>query len=458
MGGRWQVQFPKETQNNLRNFFFDGVFASASDAIILTYLTLYLLALGASNAQIGWVNSLASIAAVLLLLPGAMLVDRFGKRKQTVLIAGGWLGRLPLLLMALIPFFAKGSAAIYIVIALKVVMDGARNLALPAWVSMTADIVPLSWRGRFFGNRNLVMGISAMAITLIIGEVITRLGTPGGYQWSMGIAFAVGMLSTYYFSRLNEPKGSKAQISPSRYSVRALRSTLQGDQTFLVFCIYTALWTFSLNTAGPFFSVYHVQTLGATASIVGITTIVTRISAMPALRFLGGLADKWGARKLTLVSGFLVPVLPFLWLFIKSPWGVVPINILSGVFWAGYSLATFNLLLEVSPDDQRARYSAMYQIAVAASAAMGAAVGGLVANQWGIPVLFVISGIGRFSSALFFLVGLYRRQPAIKNMAEESISDPVAQGDAPEGRVDDPIIESKPENPTPLPVLESDED
>jgi MFS family permease len=299
-------------------------------------------------------------------------------------------------------------------------MDGARNLALPAWVSLTADIVPLAWRGRYFGNRNLVMGISAMVIILFIGELITRLGTPSGYQWAMGVAFAVGMLSTYYFSRINEPKASETQVSPSRYSIGALRSTLRGDRNFLIFCIYTALWTFSLNIAGPFFSVYLVQTLGATASIVGLTTIVTRISGIPSQRFFGPLADKWGARKLTLVSGFFVPILPILWLFISSPWGVVPINILSGIFWGAYNLATFNLLLEVSPNEQRARYSAMYQIAVATAAAIGAAIGGLIANQWGIRVLFVISGIGRFSSALFFLFGLYRRWPSTVNYPESS--------------------------------------
>ena len=442
-GGRWLVEFPRETQQNLRNFFYDGVFASASDAITLTFLTLYLLALGASSADIGWLNAISSIAAVILLLPGAMLVDRFGQRKKTVVIAGGWFGRLPLLLMALIPFFAKGSTAIYILIALKVVLDGARNLALPAWVSLTADIVPLSWRGRYFGNRNLMMGISAMIVTAIIGELITRIGTPGGYQWAIGLAFAIGMISTFFFSRINEPATSEKHPSTSRYSLKALRSTLQGDRKFLVFCIYTALWTFSLNTAGPFFAVYHVQTLGATASIVGITTIVTRISALPAQRFLGRLADQWGSRKLTLVSGFLVPILPFMWLFIHSPWGVIPVNILSGVFWAGYNLAVFNLMLEMSPDQERAKYSALYQIAVAGAAAIGAAFGGMVANQWGIPVLFVISGVGRFLSALFFLVVLYRKMPEADSVTPFSeIALPSPESTNPTGEI--PLPEEAP--------------
>ena len=50
MGGKWAVTQPAEVQHNLRSFWFDGLFASASDAILLTYLTLYVLQLGANEA------------------------------------------------------------------------------------------------------------------------------------------------------------------------------------------------------------------------------------------------------------------------------------------------------------------------------------------------------------------------------------------------------------------------
>lgn len=87
-GGKWAIEFPKETQRNLKYFFFDGVSASASDSIVTTYITLYLLALGASSASIGLMASLASMSAVFLLIPGAVLVDRTGKRKEIVLVSG----------------------------------------------------------------------------------------------------------------------------------------------------------------------------------------------------------------------------------------------------------------------------------------------------------------------------------------------------------------------------------
>ena len=153
-GGAWAVQLSGATQRNLRSFFFNGFFTSASDSIVLTYFPLFLLALGASTADIGMMTALASLSASLLLIPGAMLVDRIGQRKRIVLISGGYSSSIILLLIALSPLVLTTPASIFIAIALKVIMDGLRNFALPAWVSMTADVVPLSWRGRFFATRN----------------------------------------------------------------------------------------------------------------------------------------------------------------------------------------------------------------------------------------------------------------------------------------------------------------
>ena len=60
------------------------------------------------------------------------------------------------------------------------------------------------------------------------------------------------------------------------------------------------------------------------------------------------------------------------------------------------------MLLTIAPEEQRARYSAMFQIAVTISRALGASVGGLITNRWGIPLVFVISAIGRAVGAGYF--------------------------------------------------------
>src|SRR5512136_2188253 len=92
-GGDWALELPGKTRQNLRWFWYDGLFSSASDNIIITYLSLYVLALGATRAQIGIMSALSSLSATLLLLPGAMLVERFSHRKEITLLFGWGLAR-----------------------------------------------------------------------------------------------------------------------------------------------------------------------------------------------------------------------------------------------------------------------------------------------------------------------------------------------------------------------------
>src|SRR5512145_288817 len=108
-GGDWAINQPPPTRRNLIWFWLDGFFASASENIVVTYLVIYFLALGATQAQIGLMSSISSLAAAALLLPGAMLVERYGRRQKIVLLSAG-VGRLALLLIALMPLFIQPPA------------------------------------------------------------------------------------------------------------------------------------------------------------------------------------------------------------------------------------------------------------------------------------------------------------------------------------------------------------
>lgn len=412
MGGGWAERHPETTQKNLRAFFFDGVFSATSDNITINYLVLFVLALGASRAQIGLLTALASLAATLLLIPGAILADRTGKRKWIVLVFGGGVARLMILLLALLPFAFAGQTVIYIAIGLKVIQDGMANLSLPAWVSMTADVVPLKWRGRYFGTRNLVMGVAGMLITYLAGALITGVGGVEGYQWALGAAFVLGMVATYSYSRIQEPSVMAVAAGSAAYRPKALWSLLTSNRNFFTYWGYTALWNLSLNIAGPFFTVYLVQDLKGTATMVGLMAIVSSLAGIPSQRFWGALADRWGARRVQDITGFLIPLLPLAWVFITAPWQAIFINVFGGILWAGYGLASFNFLLEMSPTEERARTSALYQIAVAISTSLGAAIGGLIANRWGIVPLFMLSFMGRLIAAVIF--NRFVKQPTTK--------------------------------------------
>lgn len=395
-GGNWSIQLPASVQKNLRWFFSDGVFSSASDGITVNYLTLFVLSLGASRSQIGLMTALASLTATLLLLPGAMLADRWGKRKLIAVLSGGTVSRLCLLLLVITPFFFKGPSAVMVAIGIKVIADGFANMGLPAWTSLTADIIPISWRGRYFGTRNTIMGFVAMGTTLLAGQLITSLGAPSGYQWAIGVAFMFGVVSTFSYAHIHEPETIGPCQAQFSYSPASIWKSLKADRNFLAYLVFSLVWSFSLNIAGPFFAPYQVQVLNSSAAMIGLVGIAASLSGLPAPRIFGQLSDKWGPRRVQLLTGLLIPLLPLAWTLTTQPWHGIPINIFSGFLWAGFGLASFNFFLTLTPPEQRARYSAINQATIAIASAGGAALGGVIATHWGYLPLFILSGLGRY--------------------------------------------------------------
>ncbi len=411
-GGSWSEQLPKDIRDNLRWFFFDGMFASAGDAINITYVPLYILALGASSEQIGLMASLSNLTATLLLLPGAMLADRLGKRKAIVLLGGGGISRLMLFLLALTPLVFPGAAVVYVAILFKVILDGFQNLSLPPWTSLVGDVVPIAWRGRYFASRNIVMGVTNMLATLLVGQLLTHMTGPSGFQVVLVIALLVGLVSTFSYAHIREPVRATVTQDLHAYSPAGLWSSLKADSNFAIFCLFNLCWNFSLNVAGPFFNIYLVQDLHATGLIVGITTMVSSLTGLPAQRWFGQLSDRWGPRRIQLLTGLLIPILPLAWVFTTAGWHTIPINILGGFLWAGFNLASLNFLLLLVQPAQRARFTAMNQIAITLASAVGAAIGGVIAGRFGYHSVFILSGIGRLLSMVIFIRFVHQPKPA----------------------------------------------
>jgi len=401
-GGSWANQLPPQNRRNLRWYFSDGTFSTASDSIPITYLALYILALGASKAQIGLLSALSALMATLLLVPGAILAERLHKRKLIVLLSGGGLYRLSFPLLALLPFFIKGPAIVPVAIGIKVLADGFTNLSYPAWMSMTADIIPMAWRGAYFGNRNLVTSIAGLVVVLVIGQLITGMGSPIGYQIALGIGLLFGAAATFSYAHINIPETTSVLTSQT-YSLSGVLKSLRTDKNFMAYIVFAMIWNGAINIAGPFFGAYQVQDLKSTAAIVGIVTIASSLAAIPAQKWFGQISDRLGPYRVMLVSGFLIPFLPWMWIFTSQPWHAIPVNAFGGLVWAGFNLAAFNFLLSMAPSDQLPRYSAMLQIAVSISVAIGATLGGWIATQWGYHAVFLVSGIGRLVGILIFI-------------------------------------------------------
>jgi MFS family permease len=390
---------------NLRFFWLDGLFAAASENFYISYVVLFALSYGATNGQVGELTAVANLLGALALFPGAKLIEIVGKRKPVVVWSGGGVARFMLLLLALFPLFVtKPLAAIAIIVVLNGIRAFAANLSNPAWTSMVADIVPDSIRGRYFGSRNMAMGITALLIVPLAGRIINtgneEWGGVTGYQMVLLLAFAVGMVSTALFQKIKEPEPSDSIVH--KHQKGDLRKAISHSPGYLGMVVSAFVWNLALQVAAPFFNVYLVEAFGASTATIGILIGVSSLTALFGQRVFGKLLDTRGSIWVQMVCGFIIPVLPFAWMFITAPYQVGFINALGGFVWAGYNLATFNLLLILTPEEQRPRAVALYQTAVFFSAVVGPLLGGYLADAVSFKLLFGLSGLGRLTGMIIF--------------------------------------------------------
>ncbi len=394
----------------MRYFLFDGFFSTASDSFYLTFVPLFALAYNASGGAIGLMTAAANLVGTIALFPGAKIADVIKRRRPLIVASGGGVGRLVLIVLVFLPFLAiSPAAAVVVIIAVNAVRAFTGNLGSPAWTAFTADLVPPVMRARYFGNRNTMMGVAALFFAPIAGWLISAGNRAHsmprlGYQVVFFLALVLGMASTYCFNHIPEPERAPAPKQRRRHrSLRSLRLSMRANRSFMGFVASAFVWNLALQVAGPFFNVYLVTGLGGNDAQVGIATGVSNLTNLIGLWVFAYLAERRGNYWVQKITGFLIPLMPLAWVFAAHPWHIYLINTMSGFLWAGYNLSNFNLLLEYTPESERARAVALFQSVVFGSAVVGPIVGGYLADVASYRLVFLLSAIGRWLAAFLFV-------------------------------------------------------
>lgn len=388
----------------MRAFWWDGFWANVPETVLANYLGLYIIAFGASTAQVGLVASLSSLFAAVALVPGARFVETVGHRKRIVLISGGGIARIALFGLALVPFFAGGDTAVWLVIALVSIRGFAGYFALPAWTSLVADIVPMGIRGRFFASRNFGMSLTALATAPIAGLILDRYSGLGGWQIVWLLAFATGAASTWCFAGIPDT-APHADVTARASSAdqRGVIADVLADRNFMMYLAGTLIWNVGLQAAGPFFNPYLAKNLHASGLMIGFLSAIMAVTGLAGLAWLGRLMDVRGTKWMMVATGLLIPLLPVCWFFVSEPWQVIPINAAAGILWAGNGIATLNMVMVMAPQEKRARYAAAFQAVTFAGAFAGPLLGGQIIGFIGFKAVFGFSAIGRMAGTLILL-------------------------------------------------------
>ena len=391
-----------------RWFYWDGLTANASDTVVQQFLSIYAIALGASNTQVGLIAIANGLAGALALYPGARIADRVASRKRVVLIGAAGIGRLTVLAMALAPVFLRDpSQAVYALIALTFLRWLAGSTSHPSWVGLLADIIPIDLRRFYVSQRMLGMTIVGAFAAPAAGFGIRAIGGIEGFQWIFAAAFAFGIASTYCYARIPEPPRPSAAERP-RGSIREMLA----DGFFTRYLAATFMLHTTTMIVGPFFAAYLVRDLGATTAEVGVLATVDLGAAVAAQLALGFVVSRYPTERLVRIVMFTSPLIPFVWLFAQTPWHAAIPHLIGGASWAVYNVVSFNLLMEYAPPKNIPRYAATHQMTVLVASFLGPTIGTVIVATWGIRAAMVISSAGRVIAAGMMFLPVRQSTPA----------------------------------------------
>jgi EmrB/QacA subfamily drug resistance transporter len=178
-----------------------GAFVTSLDVVVVaTALPTLRTHLGASLSDLEWTINAYNLAFASLMLTGAALGDRFGRRKLYVIGLG-------LFTASSIACATAGSAGA--LIASRTVQGAGAAIVLPLSLTLISEAFPLEKRGTAIGIWGGITGLGVATAPLLGGAIIQGLS----WQWIFWINVPIGVVSAVASAvMLTESRGPRPRL------------------------------------------------------------------------------------------------------------------------------------------------------------------------------------------------------------------------------------------------------
>ncbi len=404
---------------SMRASLDDGISHAVMMGAGENYLGPFGIFLRASTLQVGLLATLPQLFGAVMQWVGAQKMDRLRSRRRAIL-TGATTQALTFIPMALLSFlFEKNALSILCLLVLLMIYHGANGTVVPVWNSLIGDLVPADIRGRFFGHRNRLTGISTFVALLLAGfilHVFERAGlSKAGFLIIFSVAFLARLNSVRWLSKYDDPEFRVSAEQTFTFGQFLKRSP---HSNFAKFVFFFATINFGVAFSAPYFALYMLRDLRFSYIDFTVVTGVATMAQFLTFRYWGGLSDRFGNKKILNVCGWGVGFVPILWLVSPHMFYLMVIQVYGGLVWAGFSLAAANFIFDAVTPPKRARCVAYQGLVNAVFVVVGSLAGGYAAGHlpqslslgpwtWRppfmLPVIFLISGLLRLIAAGIFL-------------------------------------------------------
>lgn len=378
-----------EVDRGLNLVIKDGLAAEAMSVLTGgTFLVAMAVMLGASNFQIGLLAALPTLTNIFQLI-AIWLVQRYNNRRAVAVFSNVF-ARFPLLIIGSLPFLFSTGTSIQVLIFLLFFHYFFGSVAGASWNSWMKDLVPEEKLGSYFSHRTRVTQTLNVIISLVLALVLDHIKKyyPQQEMITYSIMFIsgglLGILGTYVLSRTPEPKS----YLPKENLLKLFGKPLK-DKNFRNLLFFNSFWTFALNLATPFFTVYMMNSIHLPLSYIIGFGILSQLAGIFAVKIWGSYSDKFSNKTIIRIAAPIYISTIIAWSFVGlsghfavSLCFIAAINILTGIASSGVNLAITNIGMKLSPKDEAIVYLSARNMIVAFVSALGPLAGGLLADSF----------------------------------------------------------------------------
>ena len=295
--------------HNIRVFSVADLLGNFARSMVLPYVSLYILALGGTTAQIGLIQSLLPLFGLIMFPIGGYLADKTS-RVRLIILSNSIL-IINVLIMAFSPNWQ--------IYAIATALQGLAYFQFPARSALLADSLHPDQRGKGIATLNTISNSLAILAPFVAGVIIALYGDLLGMRMlliAMALLYATATLIHYRFLRDTVPTEKKSEDESQAASLSlaailgvlketfvSMQGTLRGLPLSLKALAGVIVLSFMANgVASPFWVVYATEEVGLSSASWGLILLVEAVLRLVMFIPAGLLADRWGRTATLLAS------------------------------------------------------------------------------------------------------------------------------------------------------------